>query len=219
MTEQTAAIPVYDNPVLRFFAKLISYIFHPLFIPVYFFFWTTKRFPYEFSGLTPTGLNLKTISVFWMTGFFPAFSVFLLWRLKFIDSIFLKTQKERIVPYIISMFFYWWMYYLSRNFSDQAIALKFFFFGIFICTVVALIANNFLKISMHAMGAGGAMMALILTCMLYRIHLGADISVCIILTGLVCTSRFLVSDHTNTEIYSGLITGMFCQWTAYMIMF
>lgn len=219
MTEPTASLPAYANPALRFCAKIISYIFHPVFIPVYFFLWTANRFPYEFSGLTQRGLNLRTVSVFWMTGFFPAFSVFLMWRLGFIDSIFLRTQKERIVPYIISMFFYWWMYYLSRNFSDQAIALKFFFFGIFICTVVALIANNFLKISMHAMGLGGAMMGVILTCILYRIHLGSDISLTVLLTGLVCTARFLASDHTNAEIYSGLITGMLCQCVAYWIMF
>ena len=60
--------------------------------------------------------------------FFPAFAVFLFARLKLSDSIFLRTQKERIIPYVITMFFYWWMYYLSRNFLDQPIVLKYFYF-------------------------------------------------------------------------------------------
>src|SRR6185436_3221271 len=94
-------------------AKVISYIFHPLFIPTYVFFWLLIRFPYEFSGITPLALFARKITVFWMTAFFPAFSVFLLWRLKFIDNIMLRSQKERIAPYIITMIFYWWMWYLS----------------------------------------------------------------------------------------------------------
>src|SRR5881628_3503858 len=104
MQEQTirlSAQPLY----LRIIAKVISVIFHPLFIPTYIFFWLALRFPFEFAGITPQGLALRKLTVFWMTAFFPAFSVFLLWRLKFIDNIFIKTQRERIIPYIISMFF------------------------------------------------------------------------------------------------------------------
>jgi hypothetical protein len=111
-------------------------------------------FPYEFAGITPWQLKLRLFSVFWMTAFFPSFAVFLLWRLKFSDSIFLRTQKERIIPYIITMFFYWWMHYLSRNFPDQPAVLKFFYTGIFMSSVAGLLANNSYKISMHAMGVG-----------------------------------------------------------------
>src|SRR5690349_9323551 len=97
--EKNVAITMDQPLYLRVIAKIISYIFHPLFIPTYIFLWLALRFPYEFAGITPTGLMLRKISVFWITAFFPAFSVFLLWRLKFIDSIFLKTKKERIIPY------------------------------------------------------------------------------------------------------------------------
>src|SRR6476659_9323326 len=127
----TAGQPLY----LKVIAKIISYIFHPLFIPTYIFFWLVLRFPFEFAGITPEGLFLRKISVFWITAFFPAFSVFLLWRLKFVESIFLKTQKDRIIPYFIIMFFYWWMWYLSRNFTDQPGVLRFFFLGISFTTV------------------------------------------------------------------------------------
>lgn len=84
------------------------------------------QFPYEFAGITSWQLKLKLFSTFWMTAFFPAFAVFLLWKLDLTKSIFLRTQKERIIPYVITMFFYWWMYYLSRNMKDQPEALKFF---------------------------------------------------------------------------------------------
>ena len=98
--------PYQPNKLLLFIAKIISYIFHPLFIPTYVFWFLISVFPYEFPGIEVYQLKLRVFSVFWMTAFFPAISVFLLWRLKFVDSIFLKTQKERIIPFFITMFFF-----------------------------------------------------------------------------------------------------------------
>src|SRR5205085_358767 len=141
----------------------------------------------------------------------------LLWRLKFIDSIFLRTQKERIIPYVITMIFYWWMWYLSRNFSDQPFALRFFFLGIFFATIPGMMLNNFFKISMHAIGVGGAIIFVVLTCFYYQTYLGADISLIFLITGLVCTARFIASDHTNLDIYSGIIVGTLCQLIAFWI--
>ena len=196
-------------------ARLISYLFHPLFIPTYIFIFLVYQVPYEFAGITDYQLKLRIFSIFWLTAFFPAFAVFLLWRLKFSESIFLHTQKERIVPYIITMFFYWWMYYLSRNFTDQPEVLKFFYMGIFMATVFGLVLNNYYKISLHGIGVGGAMTAIILFAFYYRLPLGLSISMATILAGIVCTSRFLVSDHTNKEIYAGLFVGVGCQIAAY----
>ena len=211
--EQTA---IYQpNNFLKIPAQIISYILHPLFIPTYFFMFLVYQFPYEFADITVWQLKLRIFSVFWMTAFFPAFAVFLLWRTKFSESIFLRTQKERIVPYFISMFFYWWMYYLSRNFSDQPAALKFFYFGIFIATAVGVIINNFIKISLHGIAMGGVLAAVILTSFFYQTQLGLAISIIILLTGLVCTSRFLVSTHTTAEVYSGLTVGVVCQLIGY----
>jgi hypothetical protein len=203
------------SQIIKGLATIVSYVFHPLFIPTYVFLFLLKAFPYEFADITDWQLQMRLFGVFWLTAFFPAFAVFLLWRLKFSDSIFLRTQKERIVPYVISMFFYWWMYYLSRNFQDQPIVLRFFFMGIFIATVFGLILNNYFKISLHAMGVGGATTAIILFSIYYHLNYGGVICICILLTGIVCSSRFLVSDHTNKEIYSGLAVGVCCQLLAY----
>ena len=133
-----------SKPV-RLAAHLVSYVLHPLFIPTYFLLYLIKVVPFEFVGITDWQLKLRVFSIFWMTAFFPAFAVFLLWRLKFSESIFLRTQKERVIPYVITMFFYWWMYYLSRNFTDQPLALKYFYFGIFIATSLGLVVNNLSK--------------------------------------------------------------------------
>lgn len=198
-------------------AKIISYVFHPLFIPTYIFGFLVYQFPYEFADITNWQLKLKIFSVFWMTAFFPAFAVFLLWRLNFIKSIYLRTFKERIIPYFITMFFYWWMYYLSKNQTDQPAVLKFFYFGIFWSAIIGVIINNFIKISLHTIAAGSAVTAMILFSFFYHIHLGLPIIITIALAAIVATSRLLVSDHTNLEIYSGLGLGIVCQLAGYWI--
>ena len=202
--------------ILVLLGKIVSYVFHPLFIPTYVFFFLMTQVPYEFAGITNWQLKMRLFGLFWLTAFFPAFAVFLLWRLKFSESIFLKTQKERIIPFVITMFFYWWMYYLSRNFTDQPIVLKFFFMGIFIATSVGLVFNNFMKISLHDMAAGCAAAAIILFSYYYQTPFGVFISIALLLTGIICTSRLLVSDHTEKEIYFGLLVGAGCQCVSYI---
>jgi hypothetical protein len=212
---QTQSETYQPNKTLQFFAKLVSYVFHPLFIPTYIFLFLVYQFPYEFTVPMQFQLNLKLASTFIITAFFPAFAVFLLWRLQFINSIFLKTQKERIIPFFITMFFYWWMYYLGRNMKDQPDVLKFFYFGIFISTAIGVIINNFIKISLHGIAMGSAVMAVVLFSVFYQTQLTNAISIAVLATGLVCTARFLVSDHTNEEVYTGVAVGIICQVFAY----
>ena len=66
---------------LQVMAKTLSFLFHPLFVPTYFFLYLMQAYPYEFAGITDWQLKLRVFGVFWMTAFFPAFAVFLLWRL------------------------------------------------------------------------------------------------------------------------------------------
>lgn len=201
--------------LLRYIGNFISYIVHPLFIPTYFFLYLMQVLPYEFVGITEWQLTLRLFSVFWLTAFFPAFAVFLMWRLKLSESIFLRTQKERIIPYVITMFFYWWMYYLSRNFTDQPLALKFFYFGIFIASALGLIINNFMKISLHAMGVGGFLTAVILVGLYYSVDNAIWTLLAIIITALVMSARMIVSDHSKQELILGFFIGLLTQVIAY----
>jgi hypothetical protein len=200
---------------LRLAAQLVSYLFHPLFVPTFFMLYLIRVIPYEFVGITEWQLQLRLFSVFWLTAFFPAFAVFLLWRLKFSESIFLRTQKERIIPYVITMFFYWWMYYLSRNFHDQPLALKFFYFGIFIATCLGLIFNNFIKVSLHAIGISGLLMAVILVSFMYPINNVIWIAIAALLAAVVVSARMIVSDHTKQELTIGFVIGILTQVMAY----
>jgi hypothetical protein len=215
MENQTPRTPV--NAFFTALAQVVSYVFHPLFLPTYFFLYLVLRYPFEFAGLFGWQLNLRIFGVFWMTAFFPAFAVFLLWRLKFSNGIQLKTQKERIIPYVITMFFYWWMYYLSRNFTDQPAVLKPFYLGIFMASAIGLVLNNFFKVSLHAMGMGGLLTVVFLTAYQYAFADGWVLTLLVFATALVVLARQWISDHTDKDLIVGLLVGSLTQGLAWWV--
>ena len=139
---------------------------------------------------------------------FPLFTILLLKALGFIKSIYLKTQQERIVPYIICMVYYWWMWYVLHNqpaYTKECITLS---LAIFLCSIGGLMANISMKISMHAMAAGIMVAFVILLGFSQDSDFGVYISLSILLTGLICSARLIDSDHTTQEIYWGLFVGI-----------
>ena len=135
--------------------------------------------------------------------------------LGFVKSILLHTQQDRIGPYLANMIFYFWMARVFFNFKpDLTPVLAVFMTGVFLTTAVALIANIFSKISMHAIGCGGMLGIFIIIMNSNSMLMTWPLSIALLITGLVCTSRLIVSNHTPKEIYLGLAVGLICQFAA-----
>src|ERR1700753_2463901 len=113
--------------VIRFLASFFSYIFHPVFIATYVMGFLLFVYPDAYSRFDEKTKVLRFITVFFSTAFLPIFCVFLLWSLKlFTQSMELKTSKERIIPYLLVMIFYFWMWHVFNNLSDSPVVTKFF---------------------------------------------------------------------------------------------
>lgn len=204
--------------ILKFWAQFFSVIFHPLFIPVIGAWFLAFVQPGYFTGISPRDKMHDVIIVGYNTIFYPAVSVLLLKGLGFIKSIFLKTQRERIAPYIITNFFYFWVFLVFRNQPDVPLILTGFIFGIFLASSAALIANIYYKISMHALGVGalcGLVVIIIFSGFTYPVFLTTMLV--FVITGIVSTSRLVVSDHKPFHIYSGILIAVLCQLIAYAI--
>ena len=203
---------VHYPVIIRFFAYLFSYLFHPLFIPLYATYYLVFIHTGYFSGINDKGKLWILLRVTYNMVFFPMVSVLLLKGVGFINSIFLKTQKERIIPYIISNIFFFWMYLVFHNQSEVSTVLTSFVFGFFISSSVALIANVYFKISMHAIGVVG-LLGLMLVVLFTNASSPVTLPfiVTLLITGIVCTSRMIASNHTQKDIYGGLLCGIFCQ--------
>jgi hypothetical protein len=64
---------------------------------------------------------------------------------------------------------------------------------------------------MHALAAGGAATYMILLGIISGEQMGLPIAIATLATGIVCTSRLIVSDHHPMEIYWGLVLGALSQ--------
>lgn len=212
--EPQRQIPPTD-PVLRTMAAIFSLVFHPLFIPFYITCFLAFVHPFAFAGMDDKLKVLRVISVFLLTAFFPAFTVFLLRRLHFIQTIFLRTQKERIIPYVATMFFYFWIFYVTRNLADSSPLFVAVMLGAFISSIAALMANIYFKVSMHGIAMGALLTFFIFLALLGNIDISAYLALATLIAGIVCTSRLLISDHYPFEVYAGFFLGMLSQLIAF----
>lgn len=219
INEQAADIKQIKWPVLlRIPAHFFSYIFHPLFIPLYVMYFLLFVHPSYAAGFD-TRIKMQAVLIVALNAvFFPLFCVLLLKGLGFIQSIFLHTQKDRIIPYIASGVFFFWTWHVFRQQSQYHPIYASFFFGVLLTSSAALLANIYFKISMHAMGMGGVV-GLFLVIMSYNSMLMTwPLSLAVLITGIVCTSRLIISNHSANDVYLGLILGTLCQVAAAFIM-
>jgi hypothetical protein len=202
---------------LRLFGHLVSYIFHPLFIPVYVTAFLLYIEPYAFAALDSRQKTYKFFTVFFNTTFLPGFAVFLMYQLKLLKSMYLSTQRERIIPYAVAMVFYFWAWYVSKNQVENPVIFKIFLLGTFLAVCATWMLNINSKISMHSTAAGGLLCFGLLLSFNTQDPSGLYLSGAVLIAGLVCTARFLVSDHSKSEIYLGLASGIVSMLAAYWL--
>ncbi len=207
-----------QHSILRFFAHFFSVIFHPLFIPFYVVAFLVYWHPSYFSGINSYVKLKLLLTTALNTIFFPAFAILVMKGLGFVKSVFLHTQQDRIGPYLSSMIFYFWAARVFFKFQPELTpVLAAFMTGVFLTTAVALIANIFYKISMHAIGCGGMVGIFIIIMNSNSMLMTWPLSIALLITGIVCTARLIVSDHTQKEIYMGLVVGLICQFAAAIV--
>lgn len=206
--------PVPQPAGIRMAARFFSYLFHPVFIPVLTVWFMLYVHPYLFAGQSPFDKMRILMMAVLMYTLFPIVTVLMLKGLKFIQTIHLDTQKDRIIPIIACMTWYGWLAYVwwnSHKMNDSIAVPKEAFrltLAVFLASWLALMANIKIKISLHAISVGVMLTFIILLALSQDLNFGIYISIALLITGITCTSRFIVSDHTAAEIYSGLGVGV-----------
>lgn len=204
------------HPALRFGARVVSVVFHPLFVPVYIA-WFLIYIHQVFPAARPYDQNLMLLRFVVMYALFPLFTILLLRGLGFVQSVYLRTQKERIIPYVACGLYYFWMWYVLRNQPQVPEVLELFSMAIFLAASAGLMANNYFKISMHALAAGVAVTFVLMLGLMSDTDFGVYISCAMLAAGLVCTARLINNDHRPFDVYAGFVTGALSQVAAYWI--
>ncbi|MBZ4189151.1 hypothetical protein K7B07_09625 [Niabella sp. 3A5MI-3] len=198
-------------------ATLLSYVFHPVFVPIYVIYFLLYIEPFLFYGTTEDGRLMVLLQGIVNYTFFPLVSVLLLRGLKFIPSIKLKERKDRIIPFIICNIWYFWIWYVWRGLDGMPREMVIFAMGVFMASSVGLLLNIYMKVSMHGIALGTAVSFLCLLGFTYGQGMSLYIIIALLITGLVSTSRLLLSDHTAKEVYFGLLAGVLGLLIANMV--
>lgn len=193
---------------MRVFLKAISYIFHPLFIPMAgtlaYFVITPKYSPLEVQGG-------NMLPIFILTVIIPIIAYLILRNLGVVSTVFMPTPKERRYPlYIYILLLLMVVYKVIPN--NYTIELHFYFIGLIAAAMTALVLLFFkLKVSMHLMGMGSLFMFLICLSIHFEINVTLAVSLLTLATGLVTTSRLYLKAHSKPEVLIGFFIGLISQ--------
>ena len=193
---------------MRAFLKAVSYIFHPLFVPIAgtlaYFIITPKYSPLEMqSG--------NILPIFILTVIIPIICYFVLKNLGFVTSMDLPTLKERKYPiYIHIGLLFMVLYKVIPN--NYTVELYYYFVGLFAAALFSLFLLFFkVKSSMHLMGLGSLLMFLISLSIHFEKNITLALSALTFITGLVATSRLYLKAHDRNELFIGLCIGLITQ--------
>ena len=190
------------------FLKSISYIFHPLIMPllgVVFYFSKTPRFiPEEI-------IKAKFISLFILTIILPILLFFLLKTLGKVKSIKLETAKERIYPLLLNCVIT--ILVLRRIITPtQVVELYFFFLGVLISNMACLLlAILKFKASLHMIGISGIFIFFVALSIHFSININGTLALMMIIIGTLATSRLHLKAHTYLELVIGFFIGFIPQ--------
>ncbi len=191
---------------MKIFAKILSFIFHPLLLPTLGTALIIKANPYWFGGLKNGNYSILFI-ITPLTFGFPVITLLLMKALNFIDDLHLRDQKQRFIPFVAIMVYYFWTFMVLRS-QQLPDTILWMMLGSCVAVVFGFITNIIMKISLHALGMGCLLCVAVQASIIGYTNMISILLLCILLVGLVGTARLYLKEHKPQEIYSGYILGI-----------
>lgn len=176
----------------------------PLLGVAFFFSKSPRYFP------TPI-IKAKLFSIGLLTIILPILLFYLLKTLRKVNSVQLKTTKERILPLALNSII---ILVIIQRFlaQNELIELYYFFVGILLSTLTCLMLTILkFKASIHMIASGGVLMFIIAISIHYSININGTIALFSIIIGAIATSRLYLKAHTSTELIIGFFVGLLPQ--------
>lgn len=197
-------------------SHFLSWALVPLLMPVY---GLMFAFGLSILDVAPLGMRIRfTLVAAAICVLVPIILILLLKKMGLIEDVGLNQQKERLIPYIITLVCFggtaWFM-----AAKGAPLWLSLFFAGGALATLICTIVNFRWKISAHAAGIAGVVALLI------RIEKDASaepelffwLILTIGLTGLLGSARVWLGRHTVWQVLAGYAVGFCCVFFLTMI--
>ena len=193
---------------MKIFSKIISVIFHPLFIPTFGLYLLFSLGDYAVYVPLPVK-RIIYIAVFVSSCLLPLSITPLLFILKKIKSLRMETRQERLWPMFITGLFFITGYYLL----SQLPAIPGLILNCILATIIVIFISLFItyfwKISIHMTGMGGLIGELLAFAYVYALDIHLLFSGLIIIAGILGVARLYLNAHTPAQVYSGFLLGFF----------
>jgi len=196
---------VMITPLLRWFAKGLSYLMHPLVLPVSSFLFLSTLPGYQSVQVAPFR-EMLLLLVFLFTFMVPVLLMGILRSAGRVRSFQMEERGERTLPYLVTGIAYYLAYrYFLRMGLPSVYPLVLLSATAMI--LLALIVNLRWKVSIHMMGVGGALGMLHGLAGRFPGEMFAPTVVLIALAGMLAFSRLYLGSHRPEEVYGGFLGG------------
>ena len=194
-------------------AQFISIIGHPLFMPIY-----TMVLIFEFNPYIDLQLPksiqvivLIILSVF--TILLPIITAIILQKLGVVKSIYMKTAEERKWPFLLSVLWYYLGFELLTNVT-LPVSLYLIMIGAITIVLIAHFITLHWKISVHMLGIGGVIGAMIGLSQRFEFNHFYLILFLFFIAGIIGYARLKTNSHNYRQVYAGFILGISVEWIA-----
>lgn len=223
-----------SNKGLRFVANSISVLLHPVFMPLICCIVIYAAMPELFIGVKPKVLTGWVGMIVINTIIFPVLLMLLLKGLGFIKSIYLKDVKERVIPLIGIMVFYFWAYWVVKNVgvpiekSDLTtlavkaegpqvpVLVRMLLLGNFWGIIAIFLVTIFFKISMHTAGVGSLLGLVLVMMIMSNSFLLIPLVIAILAAIVIGWARYSIGAHEPNQLWMGCAVGIAAQIGAYL---
>lgn len=193
---------------MRKVLPLFSYIFHPIFIPV---FGTLFYFLYNENYFDVQQKYLILIQIILITILIPISFFYLLKTMGKVDSIMISELSQRKIPLLIQIVLFFLL--IQKSITQERIPeLHFFILGGLVSAIMAYLLL-FLKIktSLHLLGTSSLTAFVIGLSFHNQINILYSIAILIFVNGVVASSRLVMKAHSVKELLIGFSVGLLPQ--------
>jgi len=194
-----------DVSRMKRFAKILSVVFHPLFIPLYGLL-IIYGSPTLLSFIPAQVKRMILILVTTNNVLLPMALAAVLWSRGAIKSFHARGRNERFLLLTFALMMYCLTAFVLLRMQVPNL-IKAYFAAIACVTLITLIITAFYRISLHAAGFGGLLVLIGFMIFLYHISMVWQFVAVFLAGGAVMSSRIYLEDHSPEEVWAGVLTG------------
>ena len=204
------------NNFLYRLSHLISVVFHPVFMPFYgLLILYNAPTLLSFAPLKIKKLSLLLVAV--NNILLPLAVALVLYSRGAIKTFYARGKNERTLLLTITMFLYLVTTVMMIRLPLPNLIKAYFIATTFI-TFVTIIVNQFWRLSLHAVAAGGLMTVVCFLVYLFEVPVIWYLAGMIFLSGLIMFSRLYNDDHKPAEVWTGYFAGVVSMIASFLLL-